>query len=788
MGKVGLNILNQVGNIVAPISDDEAENVDAKSQISIQRSIIKSAQTENKSTSNANLGSDWNDREYSELFKIDKIKQINDISKKVGSERLSDKDMISINLSESIDLKNENQLEQTVEVNAIIFPTQSISVGMSDPTNEVFQFPSFHPFKTKQNNLNPSQSYTDYNEEGEISLFENQITMNNSHRNETDMNKTLSSISCIDCFDNNKLINDLRNKVKEQDGILEKERRLFFSFEHQSQIKEETYISQIEELQGKIDEMMNFQAASRSDRVASEHSDYGLQQPPSQFEMSDTPNNFSDFLFGLQSLLDSCGVVGVDPSAHPSKGDQGEVSLEAHGTAVLHALRLHLQMQRDLIINAGHLHHNQMTPPHERNGDNILSASEDNVTPASAACLMLSAAADRACHALATALGRQLPCGTAVWSKDVLASADTAVAAASTICAELEEVARETVSVVESLRLLREVRSEEQEQRMTAERQTAAKFEAENRQLHEVIGQLRQARRVDRGGPARLDELQRELEQCRVAATAERERESVRLTDLDEQLRRVEQTVKQQQQVEYEVRRDCEYLRTEALLRGQQLQSKTQECANMLVAVQRLEREKELLAGKVKLEAQQSLAAAVLEQESRLSQLANAHEQQLQELRGRLETSEQKCADEGLWRRKAEFDFHTEKRRLQQRMEDSMAQLRNSGEDSVDRTLVSNLIVSYFKRKRSADVLVLIAKILKFTDEEKLIVGLKPPPLQTSLTNSLFSILRGTSTQTSSLGAHANSEDEENRSLAELWVNFLLDESSVVPTAAAATP
>ena len=59
-----------------------------------------------------------------------------------------------------------------------------------------------------------------------------------------------------------------------------------------------------------------------------------------------------------------------------------------------------------------------------------------------------------------------------------------------------------------------------------------------------------------------------------------------------------------------------------------------------------------------------------------------------------------KLTDEALLRRKAELDMNAEKRRMQKTLEGAVAQLRNSQADVVDRTLISNLIISYFKRKR----------------------------------------------------------------------------------------
>jgi GRAB domain len=117
-----------------------------------------------------------------------------------------------------------------------------------------------------------------------------------------------------------------------------------------------------------------------------------------------------------------------------------------------------------------------------------------------------------------------------------------------------------------------------------------------------------------------------------------------------------------------------------------------------------------------------------------------AWKQQIAELTEKLSVSEQKCQDEALFRRKAEIDLNAEKRRMQKSLEDALAQLQNKAPDDViDRALVANLVVSYFQRRRSRDVLSLIAKVLAFDDSQLVAVGLKVPP--TDIISSLFSTI-----------------------------------------------
>jgi hypothetical protein len=76
------------------------------------------------------------------------------------------------------------------------------------------------------------------------------------------------------------------------------------------------------------------------------------------------------------------------------------------------------------------------------------------------------------------------------------------------------------------------------------------------------------------------------------------------------------------------------------------------------------------------------------------------YEKKLHESEKNYHVLEQQLSDEALKRRKFQYDMNMEKKRMQKTLEDALIQLKNSQEDVVDRTLISNLIVSYFQRKR----------------------------------------------------------------------------------------
>ena len=98
--------------------------------------------------------------------------------------------------------------------------------------------------------------------------------------------------------------------------------------------------------------------------------------------------------------------------------------------------------------------------------------------------------------------------------------------------------------------------------------------------------------------------------------------------------------------------------------------------------------------------------------------------------------------------------------------------MKNSDEDVVDRALLANTVVNYFKRRRPKEILELIAKMLSFNEEQMVDVGLKMP--QTNFIASFFNTL--------------NPTDENNTKatgqLAEIWLDYLLNETEENATTA----
>eukprot|EP00002_Diphylleia_rotans_P022809 TRINITY_DN4483_c0_g1_i4.p1 TRINITY_DN4483_c0_g1~~TRINITY_DN4483_c0_g1_i4.p1 ORF type:complete len:673 (+),score=182.50 TRINITY_DN4483_c0_g1_i4:627-2645(+) len=111
--------------------------------------------------------------------------------------------------------------------------------------------------------------------------------------------------------------------------------------------------------------------------------------------------------------------------------------------------------------------------------------------------------------------------------------------------------------------------------------------------------------------------------------------------------------------------------------------------------------------------------------------------------------------------------------KLRKGLEDSLSQLATAvrrDENLIDRRLVVKMIVSYFESdSKKRDVLDLMSKILKFTEEEKIKVGLISRP------GSWYSLIAG------ALAAGPStpdpSDDIAQGSLADMWVAYLQKEA-----------
>lgn len=311
----------------------------------------------------------------------------------------------------------------------------------------------------------------------------------------------------------------------------------------------------------------------------------------------------------------------------------------------------------------------------------------------------------------------------------------------------------------------------------------------EARQLHQVIVQLRQGRRAlkaeEDDAVAERDALREQvfaltlelqtLRECSVeSADSEARVEALsselvetrrRCASLESQLDAAVQSVAVLERASYDSGTAAENLRVDAMVARRELQQKAAELSNLHAALLAFERDSSAAQRKtnevwrqrqddLRAEFDQQLEATVREWEARLK----AQEQLTQ-------AQEQRVREEEVARRKLLQDAGAERQRMQQTMQTALKQLQNSQDDVVDRALVANLLSSYLGRRRPREVLQVLSKILSFSDAQMVEVGLKVAP-----TNLVDSFINAIAPRVDKVEVHG-----EN--LAEMWVNFLLEES-----------
>lgn len=125
--------------------------------------------------------------------------------------------------------------------------------------------------------------------------------------------------------------------------------------------------------------------------------------------------------------------------------------------------------------------------------------------------------------------------------------------------------------------------------------------------------------------------------------------------------------------------------------------------------------------------------------------------------------------------RKYASNLESDNAELRQRMQQTLARLENFSADEhlVDRRLVNQLLVAYVEGKRSrSEVLNLMANILQFSEEERTKIGLGTSNHNSSLLSTVVSMIAPRAIDESKFPL------ETSKNLADLWIDFLLDEST----------
>ena len=239
-----------------------------------------------------------------------------------------------------------------------------------------------------------------------------------------------------------------------------------------------------------------------------------------------------------------------------------------------------------------------------------------------------------------------------------------------------------------------------------------------------MIAQLRQARKSTigeaEGAQVERDQLRSkcaaqeiELQRLRLstqqasaqAGAAERLQADLsdaleRLEFLEQSLSEAKQVLAQAEKTAYDKGAAVEVLRADKALLEQELKQRYLEGKNLKEALQQVEAESTVMERQLRREIADKVEATRRQCEEVQRQVELECSERMDELRHQVQAAEEAQRDQELLRRKAEIDFNKDKRKMQRTLENTLAQLNNSQQDVIDRTLVANLIVSYFQRRR----------------------------------------------------------------------------------------
>jgi chromosome segregation ATPase len=249
-------------------------------------------------------------------------------------------------------------------------------------------------------------------------------------------------------------------------------------------------------------------------------------------------------------------------------------------------------------------------------------------------------------------------------------------------------------------------------------------LDTENKQLHQVIAQLRQVRKTSKGESdnaiAERDELRAQCaalqaevsslqEALRSRTVAEATVAQLRsemgalaasLSTSERNLDAARRALAQREKECYDKDAELEVTRSDMLIARQELERRLVEVRNLQEAVSQVESEKAFVTSRFQRDLAEKIDACKRANEAERGQTVAQLQAELETERERRLKLEGSTQDYELFYRKAEMDFAQEKKKMQRTLEHALQQLNNSESQVIDRMLVANLIVSYFKRRR----------------------------------------------------------------------------------------
>ena len=150
----------------------------------------------------------------------------------------------------------------------------------------------------------------------------------------------------------------------------------------------------------------------------------------------------------------------------------------------------------------------------------------------------------------------------------------------------------------------------------------------------------------------------------------------------------------------FEAEARLETIQADLALARVDLSFRETELYNLNLAIEGLDKESVRKIELVTAEADRKLCQIIKAHESEILSREIQHNEAIEQIKQLLAESKRRETDENLLRRKSELESSSERKRLQTAIESAALQLQNINEDVVDRTVIGNLFVSYFKRGR----------------------------------------------------------------------------------------
>jgi chromosome segregation ATPase len=173
-----------------------------------------------------------------------------------------------------------------------------------------------------------------------------------------------------------------------------------------------------------------------------------------------------------------------------------------------------------------------------------------------------------------------------------------------------------------------------------------------------------------------------------------------RLSASERNLESTRRMLAQREQECYDKNAELEVTRSDMQIARQDLERKIMEVANLQEAVSQIESEKNFAVSRYQRDLAERTSTFKLQAEEEKSRIEGELRRQLEEERARRQQLEASTQEYELFYRKADMEFNKEKKKMQRTLENALQQLSNSQAQVIDRMLVANLIVSYFKRRR----------------------------------------------------------------------------------------